>query len=676
MQRMTRRSEIGLLAAIIALAAFLRLYRLDGLPPGDGHDVAQYGVDALQILGGARPIFLASNFGREVLFSYLVALAYLFVGPGAYGIHLVSALAGIATVPAIYLAARALFHDARDGVLAYLPLLSALLAAVSYWHLNWSRVGLRVILVPLFAALVIFALWRGFATGRRLWFGAAGVLLGLSLYTYQAARLLPVLVAIAFVLHGLSRRWSRADTINLLLTAALAALVFAPLGVYALRHPGALSERIQQAAVLQPDQPLGEQIGPLASQAVTALLTYSFRGDTDPQFTIAGRPSLNPFLSIGLLAGILIALWRFRRSPYLFLLAWLALMTAPAMIADQAATAKRYLGAFPAVIILIALGLLLPPALMRRRAAGGGPQTTDGRMRLASLFYILLLAGGLLYSAGATWRDYFIVWAADPDLPAHFQVDYRAIGQAIASLDREQPVWVSPHAPDHPVIQLHAGLRPELRGYNGRFCVPFADPSGPQGATYVIVPGLQDQSLEWLKALFPTGKTIDGPMRPGSDRPYYQTFVVPPNEPAAMAARAGAPQSWNEEIELLAYELNTTDFRAGGSLAVTATYRAIRDGTADYTAFVHLLGPPRPADGSPLWAQSDSQPCGGSLPTSRWRTGDIIRETVVLQVPTELPAGTYQVVTGFYTWPDLVRLTVDKTGSDAITLGTAQVPSR
>ena len=47
MPPLSRRGELLLLAAITALAAFLRLYRLDTLPPGDGHDVAQYGVDVL-----------------------------------------------------------------------------------------------------------------------------------------------------------------------------------------------------------------------------------------------------------------------------------------------------------------------------------------------------------------------------------------------------------------------------------------------------------------------------------------------------------------------------------------------------------------------------------------------------------------------------------------------------
>ena len=712
MPPLSRRAELLLLAAITAVATFLRLYRLDALPPGDGHDVAMYGVDALQILAGARPIFLESNFGREPLFSYLVALAYRFTDPGAYGIHLVSAIVGSLTVPAVWLAARELFREQRATVLAYLPLLAALLSAVSYWHLNWSRVGLRVILVPLFAALIVFALWRGFASARPDrsrrpvrswgWFVVAGVLLGLSLYTYQAARLLPVLVASAFVLRAIERRrWARDDTVAALLVAAAALVVFLPLGVYAAQHPGALSVRIQQATVVQPGLPLAQQVGGVARQAATALLTYSIRGDSDPQFTIPGRPSLNPFLSLGLLIGIVAALWRFRRSPYLFLLVWLLLMTAPAMVADQAATAKRYLGAFPAAMMLVAVGLLLP--LERRPTADGRPLTADGRpptadQRLTTndprqlppatrhpstfgsgrwsavgrrLWAVVLLAG-LLYTTVATTRDYFVVWAADPDLPAHFQADYRAIGEAIGRLDAAQPVWLSPFPADHPVIQLHAGLRLDLRAYNGRLCLPYSDPIGERGMTYVIVPGLQDQSLALLQAMYPTGETVEGPLRPGSDRPYYRAFHAPAGAQPAVGPAVPLLAAWDNGIELLGYTLEGTA-APGETLTVTLFYRATATPAANYTAFVHLLGPTRP-DGSPLWAQVDSEPCGGSLPTGKWQPGDVIRDTVTLSIPADAVAGEYTLVTGFYSWPDLVRVSVVKDGGDAVELARWTIP--
>jgi hypothetical protein len=269
-----------------------------------------------------------------------------------------------------------------------------------------------------------------------------------------------------------------------------------------------------------------------------------------------------------------------------------------------------------------------------------------------------------------TYRDYFVVWAADPDLPAHFQVDYRAIGEAIAGLDPKQPVWLSPYPADHPVIQLHAGLRPDLRGYNGRFCLPYTDPISARGATYVIVPGLQDSSLALLQAMFSDGETVEGPLRPGSDRPYYRAFHAPPAATPAISPAAPLTATWEDGIELLGYTLDRT-LAPGETLTVTLFYHVTTTPTTNYTAFVHLLGPPRPADGSPVWAQSDSEPCGGALPTGRWQAGDVIRDTVTLEIPADAPPGEYELATGFYTWPDLTRLPV--AGGDKVTLGMIEV---
>ena len=69
---------------------------------------------------------------------------------------------------------------------------------------------------------------------------------------------------------------------------------------------------------------------------------------------------------------------------------------------------------------------------------------------------------------------------------------------------------------------------------------------------------------------------------------------------------------------------------------------------ADYTVFVHLIGPANPATGSTVWAQADSQPAGATYPTSRWRKGELILDPYSLKVPPEAPPGEYQIVTGMY----------------------------
>ncbi len=704
MPTFNRQRELFLLLLIILLGAFLRLHRLDSLPPGDGYDVAQYGVDALQILEGARPIFLESNFGREVLFSYLVALVYHATGPGSFGIHLTSALIGILTIPAVYLVARALpgkseTRRLRDwetitsqspslpvsqspSLSLHFPLLAALLTAISYWHLNWSRVGLRVILVPFFACLIFYFLWRGLRTSRRLDFAAAGSLLGLSLYTYQAARLLPLLVLAAFILWAIAqRRFGRSDLLNLLLTFGLALLVFAPMGLYALQNPGQLSVRAEQAVLLDRERPLLEQLPTLLGQSQAALLMYNIRGDDEPMFTLAGRPSLNPFLSLFFLLGLALCLWRWRRPSYLFLLGWLAAMTTPAMIASQAATAKRALGAFPAAVLLIATGMVWVVQVAggrMRGSRGAGEQRSRGEQRavrtgqspisnlqspslLISKSLTLLLIAGLLYSAAVTWRDYFVVWAGDPDLPIHFQVDHAEIGKYIGRLPAEETLFLSPYPAEQPVIQLHSGLHPNVRSYNGRHCLIYPNPAAATSTTYLIVPGFEDRSLEQLQLDFPEGELTAGPLRPNSDRPYYHAFQIAAGAQPATAPAQTAVANWNNVIELLGYDLQPAAPQPGDTLTLTLYYRALAETPIHYTAFVHLLGDPNrpnPQSGSPLWSQSDSEPCQGGLPTGRWRQGEIIRDTITLTLPTDLPAGDYRLVTGFYTWPDLSRLAI------------------
>ena len=58
-----------LLLGVVVLAAGLRLWRLDILPPGLFYDEAYNGFDARQVLDGVhRPLFFAANNGREPLF--------------------------------------------------------------------------------------------------------------------------------------------------------------------------------------------------------------------------------------------------------------------------------------------------------------------------------------------------------------------------------------------------------------------------------------------------------------------------------------------------------------------------------------------------------------------------------------------------------------------------------
>ncbi|MBL7066097.1 MAG: glycosyltransferase family 39 protein [Anaerolineae bacterium] len=646
------RFQLPLLLAITLLAAFLRLYKLDSLPPGDGHDPACYGVDALTILQGERPIFLTTNFGREALFSYLVAICSLVLGDVSTAIYATSAIIGVLTIPAVYLVAEEMFSTEQGALARSGGLLAALTMAVSYWHLNWSRLGMRAILVPLFAALIVYFLWRGLRTGSLWAYAGCGFFLGLSMYTYQAARILPLLVLFDFAYVLWSRKsFSRRDLLNLILVLAVALVVFAPLGYYFLTHPGSPSQRIEQALVVDPSQDLGTQARILFDQTAKTLLVFS-QGDQDPRVTIPKRPVLNPFLLLVLLLGVGISLSRIRKPLYLSLLTWLAVMSVPAVLAQYGATTKRAIGATPAVAMLVAIGLLVPYDALHRWTA----RRPSSWSKVLNVALLIVVGAGFAYTGVVTYRDYFVIWAHNPNLFTHFEVGLSAIGEYIGELPPEEQIYLSPALPEHPSIVLHSNQRQDVKGYNGRVCLVLPTQVA-HDTTYIVVPGDDKNSLDLLREYFPQGGIADeGPLH--YQQPYFLAYRVPAGVEVQVEPSHRLEANWDDKMGLLGYDLGASTYEAGETVHLTLYYQGLSKMKKDYTVFTHLLGPYNPATDGPLWGQDDSEPCRRFYPTSSWDVGEIVIDEFTIPIPTEMPQGDYDLTVGFYQWPTLEHLPV------------------
>jgi 4-amino-4-deoxy-L-arabinose transferase-like glycosyltransferase len=646
-----RKAELLALLGIVLLAAFFRLYRIDAIPPGDRYDPAYYGVDALRILDGEWPVFFPTNFGREALFSYLVALYIAIFGIAPQAMYVTSAIVGILTVPALYLLAAELF-SAEEGALGrFGGLVAAAATAISYWHLNWSRFGVRAILLPFLAALTFYFLWRGLRTDSKWRFAAAGFLLGLSLYTYQAARLLPLLVVLAFGFVAVSRRrLTRADLVNLAIVSVVALIVFAPLGYYFLTHPGSFLERIGQASILNTSEGGTGNLRALWKGLTDTLLAVSFSGDLEPTTNLPGRPILNAFLSMLFFAGVLISIFRIKKPAYLFILTWLILMSVPAVLSQQGPIAKRAIGALPAFMILIAIGSLGPWDMLRQVATNRGWRWARG----ISVAVLAALVAIFAYTAVVTYHDYFVVWAGDPDLFTHFEVGPTAIGQYAATLSPQEKIYVSPVPSDHPSVVYNARARTGIKSYDGRACLVVSEPRTP-GTTYIVVPGEDPNSLGLLSAYFPGGEIVtEGPLH--YQQPYFLAFHVPPNVQASIAPSHPMNMNWGDKVKLLGYDLEERTYQPGATINLALYFQALKEMDADYTLFAHLLSPNSPEAGSPLWAQLDGEPCQRSYPTSIWNPGEIVRDQLAIAIPEDAPPGDYQLKIGFYLLEDMTRL--------------------
>jgi hypothetical protein len=225
-RRLSGRLGWILLALILLGGLWLRLYRIDAIPPGINDDEAVNAIEATEIAAG-KPFatFTERGYRRETMFHYLaayslrhpgLALAPLRAWPRVFGLtpasiegqetefnfifplRAVAIAGGTLTLLALFLFARAHFGP-RPALLA------TLLMAVSPWHLLYSRVGLRVMLAPLFAIVTVALFLRALRTRSRVDHLAWGIAAGLGLWTYTTFRAVP-LALLAFLLIS---RWRR-----------------------------------------------------------------------------------------------------------------------------------------------------------------------------------------------------------------------------------------------------------------------------------------------------------------------------------------------------------------------------------------------------------------------------------------------------------------------------------
>jgi len=624
-------------------------------------------VDALRVLSGERPVFFYDYAGQhrvEPLFSYLVALCFLVVGPSTLGIHLAAALVGILTVPAVYVAADVLLAatSGSDRILKrWGPLVAALMVAVSYWHLTWSRYGVRAILVPLFASLVVATLWSGLrrstGDGERGWvsrwsFVLCGVTLGASLYTYQAARLLPVLVIAGFGCAAWRRgrvMWD--DLTNLLIVGLVALLIFAPLGIYFIRHPETFSARVEEVLVIEEGQAVEANVSTVWQQTKETVLSFLVGTDQAPYRTLPGRPSLNPVFSALLMLGIGLGWSRLKGPVYAFLVAWLILLSVPAVLAGHGSAAKRAIGALPAVATLVSVGSFVPLEVFHRFLQDGW------RRSLVAAIWTTALAVAFGYAGWATYRDYFVDWASLPSLKTHFEVERAAIGDYVRELPSDERVYISPEVPSHPVIRFHSGRRDDVQGYNGRVCFVLPERS-ETSTTYVIDPGQEQRSLDLLRSAMPAGYLVDIP-ESYAERGSFVVYRIPSGSRAALSAGRAASARWGDRMELFGFDIAEESFAPGEKVSVTLYYRALRNMDQRYTAFVHLRGPTDGSTFGPLQAQNDSEPCHGFFATSSWAPGEIIVDEIEFMIPGDVAFGKYALITGFYETGTGQRLAVN-----------------
>ena len=618
------RLDLILAVGLSLLAAAFRLYRLDALPPGLHFDEAHNGLDALRILRGARPIFLPTNDGREVLYSYIQAGVIALFGPTVHTLRLTSVLLGVATVPLTYAFVRHLFGRRA------LAVVTSVLLATSLWHVALSRFGVRSVAIPLALLPALSLFWDATRQPDRVWrFVLSGLFVGLGAYIHPVNLFLPlVIVGFTAYLVMTDRARAKSYLLGLMVTGGAALLLFLPLGWYFIRHSEAPLEHPLQVSILHPERSGDRPSDALLRNARYVAQAFTIRGDHSAVANLPGRPIFDPLMAPFFLVGVGWLIWQMvnpsaghaTRDQMVLLALWIGLMLIPSAVSDDAPNFKRLPGIVPAIYLLPAGALVTSGSWLARRT----------RSWLATgLVTALLLASGLW-----TLHDYLIVYAAQPSVAHTFMVGATEKGTTVRQIAGQGLVYAAPVLMKQSVVAFHCFDLP-LRTFEMREGLVWPDGAA---AWYVLDP-VEGDVVEAFEAEWGPWMTRED-LSTRQGEPMLVLFRLPPH--ALIRPEYRQTARFGDKIELVGYTLDET-VAPGGTSTLTLFWRAIGPLPKEYTLFVHILDQAGHRVG-----QQDKPPLGGSYPTSRWQPGDRIIDRFHPTVRADAPPGAYTILVGWY----------------------------
>ena len=671
--KLEKKWSLVALVAILLVAAFLRLYQLGDVPPGLEHDEITSWQMADSVLQGQFRIYFTESYGHEPIFSYLMALSVAAFGPNWLGVRFWAPFLSLFGLAATFALSRRLF-DRRVAVVA------AGVMAVAVWPIFFARLGLRLNLLPVLLCTTVLAFWNGLVTpltadgklSRRgwRWFLLAGVLMAATLHTYMASRAVPIFLA-GFVVYlalfhrsMLRGRWLAVGTVFL-----LAAILVAPMAWYIRTHPTA---EVRTGQVNEPLAQLSQgNLKPVFHNALVVAGMFGFTGEPYWQVNVSGRPVfVEPVTILLFYGGLLLALWRWRQPRYAFLLIWLLVGLLPSVVTADPPSFPRAFAALPVAFILpgIAAGALW--ARWRRTVPA-------------------ILALALALNAGLTYRDYFVAWAADPNVRYTFQTSITQAARYLDASDEVTPV-VMAGLSVHDVDPLTLAVSLRRRDLAVRWC-------DTRGA--LVLPAVEDSVRLLIPTIVPLDPTLADQLArysapPDDGSPGFSLYLVEqidewrahitalgqslavvtspeveflPGDPHGLRQSRLRPVNFGNQFDFLGYEWLNQSFTPGGQVELLTYWRTHGPLDGQRKVFVHLLD----AHSRVLGGHDGLDAGLGSL-----QPGDVIVQLHRFWVAADAQPGEHQVEIGLYDPATEQRLVILENGApvaDRLLLKTVDV---
>ncbi len=691
---------------------------LDSLPHSLSANEAIDGVDGLHLFRTHQLTpFLSNDSGRETFFFYVQSAALWFYGISFFSLRFASALVGTLTIPLLYFIGRQLKLE-NPLTHKLLPrTITGLLAAtgltVAYWHLYFSRLALRAIVLPLVLLGLIWCFWRGWRFSapdsglflgripegrRRLWLAAAGLLLGLALYTYLAARLLPLLFVVFIAIEILRDRPARREKlVDALVFGSAAVLASIPLALYFLNNPGAFGNRAQNISILGGSDSLSNLAGNLVQLALLHFGSGMWLGQW---------PSLDFLSAVGFLVGLLACLYHIKKPASLFLLLWWGVGFVPAVLSrqnlDRVTSILRNIVAWPALFLISAIGLAIVAGLILRaaeklRGIALRPLSSSLNLKWFAAPLVLLLFGGF-----ATGYNYFRTWATTYDESSnHPAYIARYLNQASQPTLTPLAFYAEPGT--NFLLQAHYPTLANIDADTLRALLAPASTGGASTPPVYLLPGQSTDESEFVllvpapdgvgtafvlppltsaqrKALAAYTATVSPLSRVLSGQQEILAQAYPldadaPFLPDPSPSMQPIYASFDNKVALTGYRVEPAVLKPGQTVSLFLRWQtqpwetqAPIDGY-DYM-FVHLFN----LLNEQRYGQADvSMGATVVLDAYRWATDLSVYDVRQFTLPPEAPEGVYRFELGLYRHPSQERLPVitdtGPTPDNNITLG-------
>jgi 4-amino-4-deoxy-L-arabinose transferase-like glycosyltransferase len=512
---------IGVL--ILALAAFMRFFRLDSAPFGTWNDEAYIGMTARNILSDPsyRPIYV-TGYDHPLHFYGLVALAFKFFGDSTIAIRLITSLFGLATVGVAFFIGRETLGN-RFG------LFFAFFFAISRWHITFSRFGVYTITMPFFEMLTIWLLLRARRTNQIHDFLWAGLAFGYGLNFYVGIRLfVPVmLLYIAFWLIAALRRPTTSEPTSTpswpILLSGLAALslaawfAVAPTAQFALTHPDIFWGRTNAVSIFS-NRDESDLTKALYSNTLKHLLMFNYAGDANGRHNLSGEPMLDPLTGVLFVLGFVLVCIRIRKPAYsLFLMLFVFNILGGILSVDfEAPQSNRALGTISAALFFAAVSA---ETLWRK---SDQYRSSSSIRRLFLTLVAFYFVGFIIYYNAST---YFIRQVNSDRTWQEFNGTQTLAAQRMLEADpTKTTIYASLYLNNHEVIRFLAPQITDSRGIIPPSGLPVRETGDKPVAIFV------DLDSTWIideaKQLYPNAQfRVDH--SPSGNASLYSIFISP-----------------------------------------------------------------------------------------------------------------------------------------------------